>query len=357
VVLIGRAASRPARAGTRGAAALALLVMSCAPPQVASGAPAPDRVDSIRARGRLECGIEPGYPGFATVDEAGNHAGFDIDICRAIAAALLGSGARVDFVPSGSISQLAGSTIDVVSRRLTWSLAREQRGIRFGPIVFHDGAALMVPAASRARAARDLAGRRICTRGESPAEGAVLRQFHERRLPLTLRPARDDAAAEADFYSGRCDAWAADVSLLAAARARREPRGAPGLRTQRARLLPGLLSREPLAVVVRQEDVRLLDVIRWTTYLLIEAEERGIRAADVEPLQRAGRLDDALALAPGAVPAPGIGNSWAGDVLRAVGNYAEVYDRNLGPRTPVALERGLNRLWRDGGLLYAPLLH
>jgi general L-amino acid transport system substrate-binding protein len=357
VVLSWSAAGRSKRGRARAAAVLALVFIVCAQPPMASGEPSADRIDSIRARGRLQCGIEPGYPGFATVDEAGRHAGFDIDICRAIAAALLGSGERVDFVPSGSISQLRGSSIDVVSRRLTWSLAREQRGIRFGPIVFHDGAALLVPYASRARAPRDLAGRRICTRGDSPAEGALLRRFHELRLPLTLRPAADDKAAEQEFYSGRCEAWAADLSLLAAARARREPHGARGPRSGRPRLLPGMLSREPLAVVVRQEDARLLDVIRWTTYLLIEAEERGVRAADIAPLQLAGRLDDALALTAGGVPALGLGNSWAGDVLRAVGNYAELYDRNLGPDTPVALERGLNRLWRDGGLLYAPLLH
>lgn len=315
-----------------------------------TGAQGGDRVDSIRERGRLRCGVEPGYPGFAATDAKQGYKGFDVDICRAIAAALLGDGRLTDFIPSGTLASFRSSNIDVVSRRLSWSLVREQAGVSFGPVVFYDGATLMLPRGSAVQAPAELDGKPICVLGGSNPESSVLRYFLQHHLTPSIKAFGTAARVQQAFYSGQCAAWSADLSELAAVRAVREPQ-AP-----RSRLLPQLLSHEPLAVVVRQRDVRLLNVIRWTVYLLIQAEERGVGESNVKALWRAGTLDDVLEIQPGGIAALGLISAWDYHVLRSVGNYAEIYARNLGPGTPVDIDRGLNRLWSDGGLLYAPRL-
>ena len=320
-----------------------IALLSCA------GARAVERVDSIVKRDRLRCGIDTGYPGFAARDAKGEYVGFEIDICRAIAASLLGSGQKVEFIEVASLRDFRAGDIDVVSRRLSWSLVREQRAIRFGPVIFYDGQMFLVPRGSDVRAVQQLSGRRICVR-HGGFETRVASYLQKNRLEVNVKIFETEERVEAAFYAGLCDAWSGDLTELAAARARREPHG------QRSRLLPEIISREPLALMLRQDDARLLSVVQWTVYLLIQAEEQGIDRSNLEELWRAGLLERRLDILAGAQPAVGFSADWAYQVLRAVGNYGDIFARNLGPGTAVDIDRGLNRLWTEDGLLYAPVM-
>ena len=310
---------------------------------------AADRVDTIIQRGRLRCGIESDHPGFAWRDSAGNYSGFDVDICRAIAASLLGSGRKVDFLRMDTLRDFTSSDTDIVSRRLSWSLSRAELPIEFGPIVFHDGQTFMVPAKSTVRSVQQLSGLRTCVKSGG-SETRVANYFKSHLLVSNVKVYVTEQRAEEAFYAGECDAWSADLSELASARARREPHG------QRSVLLAEIVSREPLSVVVRRTDERLLRAVRWSLYLLMQAEEQGIDQSNLEETRRAGALERRLEIRPGAIPASGLPMDWAYQVLHEVGNYADIFNRNLGSDTTVGIERGLNQSWRDGGLLYPPLM-
>jgi len=294
---------------------------------------ATDRLAEIRARGTLICGIWPHVPGFA-MERGGRYTGFEVDVCRAVAAAIIGDADKVGFVPLASIAQFASRPdIDLAIRRLTWTLGREAAsGTNFGPVVFYDGQGFLVPKDGGIHDIAQLAGERVCVIDQERHPETLDRYFRDNGRGVQLVPVASDSAAEQALRSHRCRAYSADLSWLAAARA-----GFPsGL--ARFDLLPGLISKEPLAPLLRAEDAGLLRLVRWTIYTLIEAEELGISSRNVGVA--GSRLPDARARA----------------IIAAVGNYGEVYDRNLGVGSPIRLDRGLNRLWNQGGLMYAPPL-
>jgi len=317
---------------------------------LAAPARAASRLEQIRSRGYLSCGIATTVAGFASLSAHGEVRGFEPDLCRAIAAVILGRAAAVHFVEVRSVQTfLRAQAPDVVARRLTDTLRREQRrGLRFSPVVFYDGAALLVRAADALDAASGLAGRRICLAAGGESEPAVAAYFQRQGRTVDLVPARSLDAAAADFAGGRCDALAADRSELAAIRAEYPDPAA-------FKLLPELLSKEPLALLVQGGDPQFSAVVRWTIYALIAAEELGVTqhtaSANLEPADPEVR--QLLGWDRGNGAALGLDERWASRAIEAVGNYGEIYARHLGAGTPLGLDRGANALWRDGGLMYA----
>jgi general L-amino acid transport system substrate-binding protein len=336
-------------------AAAGLAAMFLLAPAVASQAPA-GRIAAIEQRGHLTCGVEAAVPGFVAVDAAGRYAGLDVDICRAMAAAILGDADRVRFVRVTHVTELgAQPDIDIVSRRLTWELRREQPlGLLFGPITFYDGQGFLVPRALAARTPADLANRSICVAGGPVFELNLTSYFAARSLPLKKvvvesPHAYDDIAR--GLTDGRCDAYSGDLSDLGAIRQRTAH---PAAFT----ILDELISKEPLAPLVRDDDVRFFNVLRWTVAALVRAEELGVSATNAAAMRKSPSLEvqRLLGVVEGNGKALGLRESWAYDAISQVGNYGEIFDRHLGRGSPLELDRGLNRLWTDGGLMYAPPL-
>ena len=317
-----------------------------------AGRPPSSRLSRIRQRGFLVCGVFPGIAGFAQVDRTGHYTGFDIDVCRAVAAAAAGSADRIRYEPVATLDLLTRSNdIDLVSRRLTWSLRREGLGVLFGPITFYDGQGFLVADRLRVDGVAALAGVPICVAEGSEHDVSLIAHFRRQRMRLERVGVADGAAAARALAEGRCQAFSADVSELASVRSTlADPRG--------FRVLADRITSEPLAQLVRREDVDLFAVLRWTVFAMIRAEELGVTSANVGEMTRSedpdvGRL---LGTVPGNGAALGLDDAWARRVIAEVGNYAEVFERNLGTSTPIGMERGPNALWSSGGLLFAPPL-
>ena len=311
---------------------------------------AASRLELIRQRGFLTCGVETSVPGFAEVDAQGRYRGFDVDICRALAAAVFGTPDKIKFVLLSSVAEfLRTDEIDVVSRRLTWELTREAPlGLLFGPITFYDGQGFLVSKQLKAKTPRQLAGADLCVAGGTNFEFKVTSYFAQRKLDLkkvVLESGSVPVAADA-LTQGRCRAYTADVSELAAIRSRL-PR-------------PGdfRISREPLAPLVRDNDPQFFSVVRWTVFALINAEELGVTSRNIDTMRRSPEVDiqRLLGVLPGNGKALGLSETWACDAIKAVGNYGEMFEKNIGRDSPLGLDRGLNRLSTAGGLMYAPPL-
>lgn len=312
---------------------------------------AENRLADIRARGTLGCGIWPEVPGFASKRD-GLYAGFDIDTCRAVAAAIFGDATKVDFVRLAHVAEFADrEDVDLAVRRLTWTLSRERAtGMIFGPVTFHDGQGFLVTKDSAIRHASELRGERICVINVEEHPRTLYRYSREYDRDLRLLLVESDEAAEAALIRGECRAYSADISWLAAARSR----FVDGL--ARYDILPDRISKEPLAPLMRAEDIELARLVRWTIVAMIEAEELGLSSHNIDRARpEAARVEDFLRVHPGSAVVPGPG-SWVRAIIAGVGNYGEVYDRNLGADSDIRLDRGPNRLWSDGGLVYAPPL-
>jgi general L-amino acid transport system substrate-binding protein len=317
------------------------------PPAAAQG-----RLPRIRQRGMFICGVAPGVAGFAHVDAQGRYSGFDVDICRALSAAIFGTPDKVRYEEASSVAQfLRSADIDMVSRRLTWSLQREGLGLLFGPVMFYDGQGFLVTGQVRARNVRQLANARICVVPGGLNESNLTTYFRAHKLALRKILIQSTALVDAEFSAGRCDAFTADVSELGSIRgAMRKP--------EDVRILSDQISKEPLAQVVRQSDIDLFNVLRWTIFAMINAEELGVTAANVSEMLKSNDSDvkRLLGVTPGNGKALGLDEAWAATVIRAVGNYGEVFERNVGTGSPIKLPRGLNALPSAGGLLFAPPL-
>ena len=311
------------------------------------------RLSRIQQRGALNCGVEAVVPGFVEVDSAGRYRGLDVDICRALAAAIVGSADNIRFIATATIADFrANDEIDLVSRRLTWELQREAPlGILFGPVTFYDGQTFLVSPSLRARAAEDLAGHDVCVAGGTVFESRLTSLFAGRHLPL--RKVIVDSAHQYDdiaqaLATGRCPAYTGDESDLGVIRSRLRSLGS-------FLILPTHISKEPLAPLVREDDTTLFNAMKWTIFALIEAEELKVTAANVDAMRASPDVDvqRLLGVVPGNGKALGLDELWAARAISAVGNYGEMFERNVGTGSAVRLERGLNRLQRDGGLMFA----
>jgi general L-amino acid transport system substrate-binding protein len=327
------------------ASVVALFDVAWAPLSATAG----ETLAQIRARGALRCGVSEGIPGFSERDASGHWMGLDADFCRAVAAAALGDGSKVTFVPlraSARFPALQLGTIDLLARNTTWTLEREAGlRVRFAGILFYDAQGFMVPAAGRVTSVAQLDGATVCVEKGTTTERNLADYFAAHGMRVKPVVIDSTAGVAAAFFAGRCDAYTADTSQLGAVRLR-APAG------QVMRILPERISKEPLAPVVRQADEDWLTLVRWVLFALIAAEEQGITRETVHQAE-AGR---ALTTDPEVSRALGTGTDWAVRAVESVGNYGEMFERNLGSQSPLKLERGVNRLWMHGGLMYAPPL-
>lgn len=317
----------------------------------AQAQPAPDTVAAIRARGLLVCGVTVNSVGFANPDSRGIMRGMDADICRAIAAAVLGDAEKVRFVPNTAVQRfpmLQSGELDVLVRNTTWTLGREASlGLAFAGINFYDGQGFIVKRDAGITSARQLDGATICVAPGTTTELNLTDYFRTHRMrfqPVVIEGIEEIRAA---FLAGRCDAYTNDATALATFR------HAQGANAERFTVLPERISREPLGPVVRKGDWKWFDIVRWTLFAMINAEELGINQANLASfanstnpdvqrlLGRTGDLGRAL----------GLDNDWALRIIREVGNYGDVFERNI---TPLGIPRGLNDIWTRGGLHYAP---
>ena len=323
--------------------AAVVVAVAWAPPSVTAG----ETLTDIRARGTVRCGVSEGIVGFSAREPSGRWAGLDADFCRAVAAAALGDAEKVTFVPlraSARFPALQLKAIDLLARNTTWTLDREA-GLRvhFAGILFYDGQGFMVAEGSGVTSVANLDGATVCVEKGTTHERNLGDYFVARGMrvkPLVIDSATEVADA---LFEGRCAAYTSDSSQLAAARLR-----APAGRSFLS--LPERISKEPLGPVVRRGDDDWLTLVRWVLFALVAAEEKGI-TKDTARSQDASRVlgtDTEVAKSLGTDP------EWALRAVQSVGNYGEIFERNLGSRSPLKLERGLNRLWTQGGLMYSP---
>ncbi|MBE7383281.1 MAG: amino acid ABC transporter substrate-binding protein [Leptolyngbya sp. SIO1E4] len=311
------------------------------------------RLDAVLARGQLVCGVDGGIPGFSFVDESGTYSGLDVEVCQAVAAALFDDPEAVEYRRLDSTERftaLSGGEVDMLSRNTTWTISRDtQVGMEFAPTTFYDGQGMMVREASGIETLEDFAGKAVCVETGTTTELNMTDQM--RKLGVDFEPVvfQDADAAYAAYDEGRCEGMTSDKSQLLA---RRSTLPNPDEHV----LLEVTMSKEPLGPLTVNNDSAWFDVVKWVTYGLIQAEEFGITSENVEEFT--GSEDPNIARFMGDEGTlgtdMGIPNDFMYRVVRHVGNYGEIYDRNLGAGSEFQLERGLNDLWTNGGLLYAP---
>jgi general L-amino acid transport system substrate-binding protein len=323
-----------------------------------SEAPAPTptegRLALVQDRGQLICGVNDGLPGFGFVDENGENAGFDVDFCRAIAAAVLGDPEAVEFRPvsaDGRPTALQSGEVDVLIRNTTWTVTRDTTWGLFAPTTFYDGQGMMVRADAGIEALADLAGATICVQTGTTTELNLADVFAAQGIDFTPLPFGDDTQTYQAYDDGQCDAVTSDRSQLLA---QRTALSNPDDHV----ILIEVMSKEPLGPVVPLGDDAWFNIVKWVVFATFEAEEQGITQDNVADMASTSENPVVQRLLGAANPELGEGlglePDWVVTMISAVGNYGEIYDRHLGPGTPFELERGPNALWTDGGLLYAP---
>lgn len=321
---------------------------------VSPGAEAADgeTLINVKGRGVLRCGVSEGVTGFSSRDSAGQWTGMDVDFCRALAAAALGDRNKLEFVPlkaSARFPALQTREIDVLSRNTTWTLLREGAlKVQFAGVLFYDSQAFMVPAQGRYRSAASLDGATVCVQKDTSTLDHLI--AYSRANGLNIKPLVMDSANESGraFFAGRCAAYTADASYLNAIRL-----GAPGGAAAFA-ILPERISKEPLGPVVRGGDEPWLSLTRWVLLTLIAAEELGVTRENLQSRMREPAIRQALVPDDTVTRTLGVEPGWTLRALQSVGNYGEMFDRNVGAHSPLGLERGINSLWTHGGLMYAP---
>jgi len=353
------------------AAGLALAITACGRNQEgATGTPASGSspvailatesptLKAVRARGVLLCGVNPGLAGFAFRDNRGAWRGFDVDVCRAVAAVALGSSTKVRFVTldnASRITALKDGRIDLLARNTSWTFSRDvAEKVDFAGVSYYDGQGFMAPRSLNLQSAQELGGAKICVQGGSTSELNLADYFRSRGLNYTPVVVADETRAREVYQAEGCDAFSADVSTLASSRSLLNSPDAHVI-------LPDVISKEPLSPVVRQGDPAWTDLVRWTLNALVLAEELNISAANAEAMRKESTNPEVrrlLGSEPGFGAPLGLDDAWALRAIRQVGNYGEIFDRNIGARSPLKLERGLNARWDAAkpGLLYAPPL-
>jgi general L-amino acid transport system substrate-binding protein len=344
------------RSTTDIARATAWLLLSAGVWVAAAGEPlhaaAGDTLAKVKTRGTLRCGVSEGIAGFSRKDASGRWSGLDADFCRAVAAAALGDGNKVTFLPlraSARFPALRGGTIDLLVRNTTWTLAREAGlQVRFAGVLFYDGQGFMVPAKSRIKSLAQLKGATVCVEKGTTTEENM--EHYSQATSLGIKALVLDSVPEAAkaFFAGRCAAMSGDAATLVAVRA-----DAPG-GSQAFVILPERISKEPLAPAVRAEDENWLTLVRWVLNALVAAEELGITSQHARERLADPSLERGLRATEEVNRALGTAGDWPLRVVASVGNYGEMFERNVGQSSPLRLERGLNAQWTQGGLMYSP---
>jgi general L-amino acid transport system substrate-binding protein len=310
-------------------------------------------MDAVKARGAVRCGTSPGFPGFSMPDSQGIYRGLDVDVCRAVAAATLGDAAKVQYVPLTAVQRftaLQSGEVDLLARNATWTYTRStQLGLVFTAVIYYDGQGFMVAKAEKIAHVKDLTGASICVQSGTDTQAGL--QDYFARNGMKFEPVTFDTAEQMKdaFAAGRCNAMTSDSTQLVAIRS---TMAHPGDYT----LLPEIVTKEPLTPAVRAGDEQWANIVRWSFWAMVAAEELGLNSTNIKE-QAATSTDPNVQRLTGK--AGGLGKmlnldpAWAMNVVAQVGNYGESFQRNLGP---LGVERGYNRSWRDGGLMFAPPL-
>jgi general L-amino acid transport system substrate-binding protein len=320
---------------------------------LAAGAAGAATLDDVKARGTLKCGVNTGFAGFAFPDAEGNWQGFDVALCRAIAAAVLGDQTKIEFVPTTGetrFTALTSGEIDVLSRNSTWTFTRDvDLGFTFAGVNYYDGQGFMVSKDLGVTSALELDGATICVQTGTTTELNLADFFKVNNISYQPVPIQTPAEADQQFLGGACDAYTTDASQLATQRGAYE-------NPDNFVILPEIISKEPLGPVVRQGDDQWADIVRWTLNALVAAEEYGVTAANAE--EQASSENPEIRRLLGTEgdlgPMLGLDADWAKRAIMANGNYGEIFAATIGEGTPSNIARGLNALWTEGGLQYSP---
>ena len=318
---------------------------------LAGNACAQSTLEAVTKKGFVQCGVNVGLAGFSQPDSQGVWRGIDVDVCRAIAAAVFGDAGKVRYTPLTAqqrFTAVQSGEVDVLSRNTTWTITRDTSlGLNFIGVNYYDGQGFMVPKKRNVKSARQLNGATVCVQAGTTTELNLADYFRANKM--TFKPVVIEKLEEVlnAYFSGRCDAYTTDVSGLVAVRASRAPKPEDHV------ILPEVISKEPLGPAVRHGDDRWFDIAKWSLFAMIEAEELGLTSKNIE--QQAGSPNPSIQRFTGATgdigKMLGLDNRWAVNIVKQVGNYGESFDANL---KPLGFERGLNKLWTQGGLMYAP---
>ncbi|MCB5201958.1 amino acid ABC transporter substrate-binding protein [Neorhizobium sp. T786] len=312
-------------------------------------------LDDVKAKGFVQCGVNTGLAGFSAPDAAGEWTGFDVDYCKAVAAAVFGDATKVKYSPTTAQSRftaLQSGEVDLLARNTTWTINRDTAlGFNFRTVNYYDGQGFMVPKSLNVKSALELSGAAVCVQSGTTTELNLADYFKGNNLqynPVVFEKLEEVNAA---YQAGRCDVYTTDQSGLYSIRLSLP---APDDHM----ILPEIISKEPLGPAVRQGDDQWFDIVSWTQYAMVQAEEFGITQANVDEMKNSENPDIRRFLGTEVDSKIGtdlgLTNDWAYNIVKGVGNYGEVFERNIGASTPLKIERGLNALWTKGGLQYAP---
>ena len=310
-------------------------------------------LEDVQKKGYIQCGVSQGLPGFSNPDSSGNWTGLDVDVCRAVAAAVFGDANKVKYSPLTAkerFTALQSGEVDILSRNTTWTLVRDTAlGLNFAGVNYYDGQGFMVRKDLGIKSAKELAGASVCTNIGTTTELNMADFFRSNKMdykPVAFEKADEVVAA---YDSGRCDVYTTDMSGLAAQRLKLKDSNAH-------MILPEVISKEPLGPVVRHGDDQWFDLVKWTLYALMEAEEVGLTAANVDDMKANSAnpvVKRLLGMEGDLGKNLGVSPDWAYNAIKQVGNYGELFEKHVGPNTPLALPRGINALWTNGGIQYA----
>ncbi len=311
-------------------------------------------LDDVKARGKLNCGVSTGVPGFEAPDANGVWQGFDVALCRSVAAAVLGDSNAVEFVPTTSktrFTALASGEVDMLSRVTTWTFSRDvDLKLDFVGVNYYDGQGFMVPKELGVSSAKELDGATVCITTGTTTELNLADYFRTNGMSYEPVPIETNAEAQTQYLAGACDVFTTDASALAATRAAFE-------NPNDHIVLPEIISKEPLGPVVRHGDNEWADVVRWTLNALVAAEELGITSANLAEMAAGSdnpEINRILGTDGNLGEMLGLDADWAERAIGVAGNYGEIFEANIGESTPIGLARGLNALWTEGGLQYSP---
>ena len=310
-------------------------------------------LDDVKDKGFIQCGVSQGLPGFSNPDDQGNWTGLDVDFCRAMAAAVFGDADAVKFTPLSAkerFTALQSGEVDILSRNTTWTMTRDTSlGLNFAGVTYYDGQGFMVRKGMNISSALELSGASVCTNTGTTTELNVADYFRANNMPYEIVAFEKADEVVQAYDAGRCDVYTTDAS---------------GLYAQRLKLtnpddhvvLPEIISKEPLGPVVRQGDDQWFNITKWVYFAMLNAEEMGITSANVDEMRGSDNpaIKRLLGTEGNFGENIGLSNDWAFNAIKMVGNYGEIFDRNVGPDTPLGISRGQNALWSAGGLQYAP---
>jgi general L-amino acid transport system substrate-binding protein len=322
---------------------------ACAGAEAASA----QTLKAVKDRGSLVCGVSQGLPGFSSADDKGQWSGFDVDLCRGIAAAIFNDPGKVRFVPLSTAERfdaLRSATIDVLVRNSTWTMSREvDFGLSFAGVNYYDGQGFLVHKAPEVTSALELDGAKVCVQTATTTITNLADFFQSNNLKYEVVGAASPADALKDYEAGRCSVLTSDVSQLYAQRLQLAK---PGDHV----ILPDVISKEPLGPAVRQDDPQWLSIVKWVHFAMLDAEELGITSKTVDQALQSKRPDVMRLVGTEGDYGVRLGltKDWAANAIRAVGNYGEVFERDVGAQSKLGIPRGLNQLWNMGGIQYAP---